>query len=88
VASSRSNSLHISVISEQEQEQEQEDRAGRREEDSDWLQDQFEGMTYEEIAVWVDTRARIAFPLLYLIFNCFYWVLVVDDELYQHFTSL
>ena len=49
VASSRRNSLHISVISEQEEEQEQE----RREEDTDWLQDQFEGMTYEEIAVWV-----------------------------------
>ena len=36
----------------------------------------------------VDTRARIAFPLLYLIFTCFYWVLVANDELYQHFVSL
>ena len=36
----------------------------------------------------VDTRARIVFPLLYLIFNCFYWVLVADDELYNHFASL
>ena len=59
VASSRRNSLHISVISEQEQEQE----AGRREEDSDWLQDQFEGMTYEEIAVWV-SDILISFLLL------------------------
>ena len=42
----RRNSLHISVVSEQEDKEEVEGR-------SDWLQDQFEGMTYEEIAVWV-----------------------------------
>ena len=53
VVANRRNSLHISVVSEQEQEQEREDGVGRREEESDWLQDQFEGMTYEEIAVWV-----------------------------------
>ena len=57
VASSRRNSLHISVISEQEEEQEQE----RREEDTDWLQDQFEGMTYEEIAVWVSEQLSFFF---------------------------
>ena len=50
----RRNSLHISVVSEQEDEEE-EDKVGRREAESDWLQDQFEGMTYEEIAVWVRT---------------------------------
>ena len=48
----RRNSLHISVVSEMEREEE-EDEVGRREAESDWLQDQFEGMTYEEIAVWV-----------------------------------
>ena len=46
VVASRRNSLHISVVSEQEDNEEVEGR-------SDWLQDQFEGMTYEEIAVWV-----------------------------------
>ena len=50
----RRNSLLISVVSEQEDEEE-EDKVGRREAESDWLQDQFEGMTYEEIAVWVRT---------------------------------
>ena len=50
----RRNSLHISVVSEQEDEEE-EDKVGRREAESDWLQDQFEGMAYEEIAVWVRT---------------------------------
>ena len=53
VASSRRNSLHISVISEQEEG----DRDGMREEETDWLQDQFEGMTYDEIAVWVSTSS-------------------------------
>ena len=40
------------------------------------------------VIIQVDTRARIVFPLLYLVFNCFYWVLVADDELYNHFASL
>ena len=52
VVASRSNSLHISVVSEEEEETEK-DGVGRKEEETDWLQDQFEGMTYEEIAVWV-----------------------------------
>ena len=50
VVASRSNSLHISVVSEEDEETE---KVGRKEEETDWLQDQFEGMTYEEIAVWV-----------------------------------
>ena len=49
VVASRSNSLHISVVSEEEETE----KVGRKEEETDWLQDQFEGMTYEEIAVWV-----------------------------------
>ena len=32
---------------------EETEKVGRKEEETDWLQDQFEGMTYEEIAVWV-----------------------------------
>ena len=33
----------------------------------------FEHMSSEEIAVWVDLKARIIFPSLFLIFNVLYW---------------
>ena len=98
VAEKRRESLHVNVTTEHN-DQDQDDHTKY------WLQEQFEGMTYEEIAIWVnnfdfhinlgfvfslkvDTKARIAFPLLFFLFNCFYWVLVADDELYQHFVSL
>jgi len=81
VAEKRRESLHVNVTTEHN-DQDQDDHTKY------WLQEQFEGMTYEEIAIWVDTKARIAFPLLFFLFNCFYWVLVADDELYQHFVSV
>ena len=102
VAEKRRESLHVNVTTEHN-DQDQDDHTKY------WLQEQFEGMTYEEIAIWVntfdfyvtlrfvlktlfywkvDTKARIAFPVLFFLFNCFYWVLVADDELYQHFVSV
>ena len=102
MAEKRRESLHVNVTTEHN-DQDQDDHTKY------WLQEQFEGMTYEEIAIWVntfefyvtlgfvfkilfywkvDTKARIAFPLLFFLFNCFYWVLVADDELYQHFVSV
>jgi len=81
VAEKRRESLHVNVTTEHN-DQDQDDHTKY------WLQEQFEGMTYEEIAIWVDTKARIAFPLLFFLFNCFYWVLVADNDLYQHFVSL
>uniref|UniRef100_A0A1B6KNL4 Neurotransmitter-gated ion-channel ligand-binding domain-containing protein n=1 Tax=Graphocephala atropunctata TaxID=36148 RepID=A0A1B6KNL4_9HEMI len=31
-------------------------------------------MTPQEIASWIDRRSRLAFPIAFIIFNCFYWV--------------
>ena len=42
-------------------------------------------MSYEEIAVYVDTKARIIFPLLFVIFNIIYWLMVADMETYEFF---
>jgi len=33
-------------------------------------------LTPQEIAQWIDRRSRIAFPVAFLIFNCFYWLYV------------
>jgi len=52
-----------------------------------FLAGQFEEMTYEEIAVWLDTRARIIFPLCFLVFNIFYWILVVDHDAFDFITG-
>ncbi|XP_050432889.1 pH-sensitive chloride channel 2-like isoform X2 [Adelges cooleyi] len=33
-------------------------------------------MTPQEIAQWIDRRSRVAFPVTFLVFNCFYWLYV------------
>ncbi|EFA09232.1 cys-loop ligand-gated ion channel subunit precursor [Tribolium castaneum] len=33
-------------------------------------------MTPQEVAIWIDRKARIVFPLIFLIFNILYWVFV------------
>lgn len=33
-------------------------------------------LTPQEIAQWIDRRSRIAFPVAFLVFNCFYWLYV------------
>ena len=48
VAEKRRESLHVNVTTEHN-DQDQDDHAKY------WLQEQFEGMTYEEIAIWVNT---------------------------------
>ena len=52
------------------------------------LREQFEGMTYQEIAVWVDTRARLLFPLLFLVFTGIYVLLAEDAEVYQYLADM
>lgn len=34
-------------------------------------------MTPQEIAMWIDKRARIVFPVTFLVFNVFYWIFVL-----------
>eukprot|EP00095_Tigriopus_kingsejongensis_P005388 maker-scaffold770_size100439-snap-gene-0.27 protein:Tk05388 transcript:maker-scaffold770_size100439-snap-gene-0.27-mRNA-1 annotation:"glycine receptor subunit alpha-3-like" len=34
----------------------------------------FESMSGEEIAVWIDSKAKIGFPLLFVLFNIAYWI--------------
>eukprot|EP00090_Calanus_glacialis_P020172 TRINITY_DN31008_c0_g1_i1.p1 TRINITY_DN31008_c0_g1~~TRINITY_DN31008_c0_g1_i1.p1 ORF type:complete len:198 (-),score=49.57 TRINITY_DN31008_c0_g1_i1:23-616(-) len=48
-----------------------------------FLGEQFQEMTYEEIAVWLDTRARVIFPLCFLVFNLLYWTLVADNDIFD-----
>lgn len=34
---------------------------------------QFDSMTSEEIAIWVDIKARYLFPIMFFMFNLLYW---------------
>jgi len=45
-------------------------------------------MTYEEIAVYVDTKARLLFPAMFIIFNICYWILVYQEDSHHFISSL
>jgi len=47
--------------------------------------DELTHMSFEEIALYVDTKARILFPVLFLLFNIFYWILALDAAAYRYF---
>lgn len=34
-------------------------------------------MTPQQIAMWIDKRARFVFPIAFLVFNIFYWIFVL-----------
>lgn len=34
-------------------------------------------MTPQQIAIWIDKRARFVFPVGFLVFNIFYWIFVL-----------
>ncbi len=34
----------------------------------------FHSLTSEEIAIWVDQKAKITFPILFIAFNLLYWI--------------
>ena len=44
---------------------------------------QFDTMTSEEIAIWVDVKARIVFPLCFVVFNLFYWIFALQCSLFE-----
>ena len=54
--------------------------------ESRWKQHfNFDSMTSEEIAIWIDVKARIIFPVLFVVFNILYWCFAfrVDCELWK-----
>jgi len=45
----------------------------------------FQTMTYEEIAIWIDTKARVLFPVLFVVFVILYAVVVSNTHVSQIF---
>ncbi len=39
----------------------------------DNIKNMFREMTSEEIAIWIDDKAKIVFPVAFVVFNIFYW---------------
>ena len=42
----------------------------------------FDTMTSEEIAIWVDVKARIVFPVIFVVFNIFYWMFALQCDIF------
>ncbi len=40
----------------------------------------FKSMTSEEIAMWIDNRAKIVFPGCFIVFNVFYWIFATRSD--------
>ncbi|XP_023347543.1 gamma-aminobutyric acid receptor subunit beta [Eurytemora carolleeae] len=52
------------------------------------IMEQFQSMSYEEIAIWIDTKARIVFPLMFLLFVIMYSIFVVYADLLPSSTTM